>query len=168
VAPRTRPKIVISDERAELLDTGGGVVKALSLLGGEPFFHLNSDTLWTDGATPNLVRLARRFDAARMDALLLLAPMGSIGYAGRGDFHLLADGRLRRRTVQEAAPFIYAGVAILAPALFAGAPEEAFSLTCLFDRAEAAGRLYGLPIEGIWMHLGTPQAIALAEAVLGA
>lgn len=168
LAARARPKIIISDERAELLDTGGGVVKALALLGDKPFFHLNSDTLWIDSATPNLVRLARRFDPARMDTLLLLAPKESIGYAGCGDFHLLADGRLRRRAAQEAAPFVYAGVAILTPALFVGAPQGAFSLTRLFDRAEAAGRLYGLPIEGVWMHVGTPQAIALVEAVLGA
>ncbi len=120
VAGRRAPRIVISDERADLLDTGGGVVKALPSLGAAPFFHLNSDTIWIDGVKPNLVRLAEGFDAARMDALLLMAATSnSVGYAGRGDFAMAPDGRLRRRTEREVAPFVYAGVAILSPALFA-------------------------------------------------
>src|SRR5450631_2044371 len=123
VAGRRAPRIVISDERAELLDTGGGVVKALPSLGAAPFYHLNSDTIWIDGVRPNLVRLAEGFDAARMDALLLLAAASdSVGYTGRGDFAMAPDGRLRRRTEREVAPFVYAGVAILSPALFADTP----------------------------------------------
>jgi MurNAc alpha-1-phosphate uridylyltransferase len=166
---RKRPKIVISDERDELLDTGGGVVKALGKLGPEPFFNVNSDTLWIDGVKPNLQRLAAAFDRDRMDALLLLAPAtNSIGYAGRGDYHMLPDGRLKRRSEREVAAFVYAGVAIFSPALFAGAPRGAFSLTRLFDRAEEAGRLYGLRLEGLWMHVGTPDAIAGAEAAIRA
>jgi MurNAc alpha-1-phosphate uridylyltransferase len=169
LAGRRQPRIVIADERAKLLDTGGGVVKALDKLGREPFFHVNSDSIWIDGAKPNLDRLAAGFDPARMDALLLLAPAAnSIGYSGRGDFTMRPDGRLQRRAEREVAPFVYAGAAVFAPALFAGAPEGAFSLTRLFDSAAEAGRLYGLRLEGIWMHVGTPDAIALAEAAIKA
>jgi len=169
LAGRRAPEILISDERAQLLDTGGGVVKALPTLGDEPFFHINSDTLWIDNAVPNLQRLAESFDAARMDVLLLLAPTeGSVGYSGRGDFAMAPDGRLSRRGEREAVPFVYAGAAILAPALFAGAPAGPFSLTRLFNQAEAAGRLHGLPLDGVWMHVGTPAAIAEAEDALSA
>ncbi len=104
-------------------------------LGDAPFFLVNSDTLWLDGVKPNFARLADAFDADAMDALLLLAPTtGSIGYSGRGDFAMLPDGRLRRRAEHEVVPFVYAGAAILAPALFADAPAGAFPLTRLFDR----------------------------------
>jgi N-acetyl-alpha-D-muramate 1-phosphate uridylyltransferase len=161
------PKIVISDERGELLDTGGGVVKAMPLLGDAPFYHLNADTIWIDGVQPNLLRLAAAFDPAHMDMLLLLAATsGSVGYAGRGDFTMAADGRLRRRPEQDVAPFVYAGVAILNPALFSTAPPGAFSLNLLFDRAIEAGRLYGLRLEGVWMHVGTPEAISAAEKAI--
>jgi MurNAc alpha-1-phosphate uridylyltransferase len=169
VAARVRPKIVVSDERALLLGTGGGVVKALGALGAAPFFHVNSDSIWIDGVRPNLDRLAAAFDAAAMDALLLLASMtSSVGYSGRGDFAMSTDGRLTRRAEREVAPFVYAGAAVLAPRLFEGAPEGAFSLTQLFDRAEDAGRLHGLRLEGLWMHVGTPEAVAAAEAALAA
>jgi len=167
LAARQRPQIVISDERTALLGTGGGVVKAMSALGGGPFFHVNSDTIWIDGVAPNLMRLARAFDAARMDALLLLAPAAtSIGYVGRGDFTMTADGRLVRRAEREVAPFVYAGAAILTPAFFAGVPEGPSSMSPLFDRAVAVERLYGLRLEGLWMHVGTPDAIKAAEAAL--
>lgn len=167
LASRRAPRIVISDERTELLDTGGGVVKALPILGAAPFYHLNSDTIWIDGVKSNLVRLAESFDAARMDALLLLAATSSsVGYAGRGDFGMASDGRLQRRPEREVAPFVYAGVAVLSPALFADAPSGAFSLNLLFDRAIEAGRLHGLRLEGVWMHVGTPDAIAAAEAAI--
>lgn len=169
LAARARPRIVISDERNELLDTGGGVVKALPVLGREPFLHFNSDTIWIDGPEPNLTRLAAAFDPARGDALLLLAPVKtSLGYAGRGDYWIGDGGQLRRRAASEYAPFVYAGAAILTPALFADAPAGAFSLTRLFDRASAAGRLHGLPLDGTWMHVGTPDAIALAETAIAA
>ncbi len=169
LATRRRPRIVISDERAQLLNTGGGVVKALAHFGDAPFFHVNADTIWIDGKTPNMNRLGSRFDPAAMDALLLLAPIeGSIGYAGRGDFSLEIDGRLQRRGERPAVPYVYAGAAILTPALFQDAPPGAFSLTRLFDKAGAAGRLYGLPLEGLWMHVGTPDAIGLAEAAINA
>ena len=167
LAVRSKPRIVISDERGSLLGTGGGVVKALPELGGAPFFLINSDTIWIDGVKPNLKRLADAFDADSMDALLLLAPTtGSIGYAGRGDFAMAPDGRLRRRAEREVVPFVYAGAAVLSPALFKDAPPGEFRLTDLFDRAAAAGRLYGLRLEGMWMHVGTPDAIDLAEAAI--
>jgi MurNAc alpha-1-phosphate uridylyltransferase len=169
LAPRKAPRIVISDERGELLGTGGGIAKALPKLGDGPFFLVNSDTLWLDGGRPNFSRLADAFDGDTMDVLLLLAPTnGSIGYAGRGDFAMLADGRLRRRGEGGVVPFIYAGAAILSPMLFADAPAGAFSLTLLFDRAGGQGRLFGLPLEGVWMHVGTPEAVAAAEAALAA
>jgi N-acetyl-alpha-D-muramate 1-phosphate uridylyltransferase len=165
---RTRPRIVISDERDEILDTGGGVLKALPQLStGRPFFHMNSDTLWIEGVTPNLARLAAQFDAADMDILLLLASTAtSIGYEGRGDFIMSADGRLARRPEREVAPFVYAGAAILSPAIFADAPKGAFSLNRMFDQAIEAGRLHGLRLDGIWMHVGTPEAIKAAEAAI--
>jgi N-acetyl-alpha-D-muramate 1-phosphate uridylyltransferase len=164
---RTKPAITISDERGLLLGTGGGVVKALPALGYAPFFHINSDTLWIDSVKPNLARLAEGFDPATMDALLLLASTtGSIGYTGRGDFAMLPDGRLKKRGEREVAPFVYAGAAILSPALFKDAPQGEFSLTTLFDRAAEAGRLHGLRLEGLWMHVGTPDAIATAEAAI--
>ena len=164
---RTRPKIAISDERGELLDTGGGVAKALKLLGPEPFLHMNSDTLWIEGVTPNLPQLAASFDPARMDILLLLASTtASIGYEGRGDFIMAPDGRLSRRAERQVAPFVYAGAAMLAPAPFADAPKGKFSLNMMFDRAIEAGRLYGQRLEGTWMHVGTPAAIEAAEAAI--
>jgi MurNAc alpha-1-phosphate uridylyltransferase len=169
LATRAKPQIVISDERGLLLGTGGGVKKALPELGDAPFFHLNADTIWIDGVKPNLVRLAEAFDPTAMDALLLLAPTaGSIGYAGRGDFAMATDGRLRARSEREVAPFVYAGAAIFAPALFAGSPQGEFPLTALFTRAAQAGRLHGLRLEGLWMHVGTPDAIAAAEAAIKA
>jgi MurNAc alpha-1-phosphate uridylyltransferase len=165
--PRRAPKIIISDERDALLGTGGGVVKALPLLGDAPFYHVNSDTLWIDGVKSNLVRLAATFEPERMDALLLLAATtNSVGYAGRGDFAMAPDGRLRRRSEREVVPFVYAGIAMLSPALFEQAPSGAFSLTRLFDRAIEQGRLYGLRLEGVWMHVGTPEAVAAAEAAI--
>jgi MurNAc alpha-1-phosphate uridylyltransferase len=163
-ATRARPRIIISDERDAVLGTGGGVVKALPHLGDAPFYHLNADTLWIDGAQPNLTRLADAFDPARMDILLLMAPTaGSIGYGGSGDYAMLPDGTLRRRKEREVVPFVYAGVAILSPAIFAGAPTGEFALTKLFDCAGEQGRLFGLRLDGLWMHVGTPDAVQAAE-----
>jgi MurNAc alpha-1-phosphate uridylyltransferase len=169
LAPRKKPKIVIADERGLLLGTGGGLIKALPALGDAPFYLINSDTIWIDGVQPNLARLAGTFDAASMDALLLLAPTaGSIGYAGRGDFTMTGDGRLTRRAEREIAPFVYAGAAILSPRLFDRAPQGEFALTDLFARAAQQGRLHGLRLEGLWMHVGTPDAVGQAEAAIRA
>jgi MurNAc alpha-1-phosphate uridylyltransferase len=164
VATRSVPKVTISDERNLVLGTGGGVVKALPLLGPEPFYHLNADTMWIDGVRPNLARLAETFDPDRMDILLLMAPTAnSIGYSGAGDYAMLADGALRRRKENQVVPFVYAGVAIMSPALFADAPAGEFSLTKLFDRANEQERLFGLRLDGVWMHVGTPDAVRAAE-----
>ena len=165
--PRRAPRIIISDERADVLGTGGGVVKALPRLGSAPFFLVNSDTLWIDGVKSNLERLADAFRPDQMDALLLLAPTAtSVGYTDRGDFTMAPDGRLRRRPEREVVPFVYAGIAILSPTLFRDAPAGAFALTQLFDRAIERERLYGLRLDGVWMHVGTPEAVAAAEAAI--
>jgi MurNAc alpha-1-phosphate uridylyltransferase len=164
VAARMLPHVTISDERDAVLGTGGGVVKALPLLGNAPFFHVNADTLWIDGVRSNLARLAETFDPSRMDILLLMAPTtSSIGYQGRGDYAMAADGTLRKRKEHQVVPFVYAGVAIMSPAIFESAPAGEFSLTKMFDRANEQERLYGLRMDGVWMHVGTPDAIAAAE-----
>jgi MurNAc alpha-1-phosphate uridylyltransferase len=164
VARRSRPRIIISDERNEVLGTGGAVVKALPLLGDAPFYHLNADTMWIDGVRPNLARMADAFDPARMDILLLMAPTAtSIGYSGNGDYAMLTDGALRKRKEHQVVPFVYAGVAIMSPALFTDAPQGEFSLTKIFDRANERERLFGLRLDGVWMHVGTPDAVQAAE-----
>ena len=161
---RTRPRVLISDERDQVLGTGGGVVRALPLLGEAPFFHVNSDTMWIDGVRSNLARLAETFDPDGMDILLLMAPTtSSIGYGGRGDYAMLPDGALRKRREHQVVPFVYAGAAIMSPSLFAGAPKGEFSLTKVFDRANEQERLFGLRLDGVWMHVGTPDAIHAAE-----
>jgi MurNAc alpha-1-phosphate uridylyltransferase len=163
-AARTRPRVIISDERDQVLGTGGGVVKALPLLGDAPFFHVNADTMWIDGVRPNLARLAESFDPSRIDILLLMAPTtSSIGYGGRGDYAMLPDGALRRRREHQVVPFVYAGAAIISPKVFADAPAGEFSLTRVFDRANEQERLFGLRLDGVWMHVGTPDAVGAAE-----
>ena len=143
------------------------MVKALPELGDAPFFHVNSDTIWIDGVTPNLRRLAAAFDPARMDALLAARHQhSSIGYSGRGDFAMAPDGRLMRRGEREVVPFVYAGAAILTPAFFDGVAPGAFSMSPLFDRAVENERLYGLRLEGVWMHVGTPEAVKAAEEAI--
>ena len=164
VATRTKPRVIISDERDQVLGTGGGVVKALPLLGHDPFFLVNADTMWIDGVRPNLARMADAFDPARMVILLLMAPTtSSIGYGGRGDYAMLPDGALRRRKEHQVVPFVYAGAAIMSPSLFADAPSGEFSLTTMFDRANEQERLFGLRLDGVWMHVGTPDAVHAAE-----
>jgi N-acetyl-alpha-D-muramate 1-phosphate uridylyltransferase len=164
VRPRRRPTVAVSHERGALLETGGGIRKALPLLGGDPFLVLNSDSLWIDGATPNLVLLQNAWDPERMDILLLVAEAAkSLGYQGRGDFSINGSGQLQRRGERPSVPLVYAGVAILKPQLFDDTPQGAFSLNLVFDRAIVAGRLYGMPLDGQWLHVGTPDAIAAAE-----
>ncbi len=164
VAGRTAPRIAISDERDTILGTGGAVVKALPQLGNKPFYHVNADTMWIDGVQSNLARLAAAFDPAKMDILLLMAPTASsIGYSGNGDYAMLPDGALRRRKEYQVVPFVYAGAAIMSPAIFADAPRGEFSLTKSFDRANEQERLFGLRLDGTWMHVGTPDAVHAAE-----
>jgi MurNAc alpha-1-phosphate uridylyltransferase len=164
VLKRDRPAVVVSDERPKLLDTGGAVVRALPQIGPEPFYHLNSDSLWIEGARPNLEVLAERWDGEHMDGILMLAStVTAVGYDGRGDFEMDKEGRLTRRAERTVAPFVYAGAAILHPRVFAGLADEPFSLNRVFDEMIAAGRLYGMRMDGIWLHVGTPEAIAEAE-----
>ena len=159
------PKIIVSDERALLLDTGGGTKKALDVLGTGPFFIHNSDSVWSEGATRALPHMLRLWDAERMDCLLLLAPLAaSLGYAARGDFDLAPDGRLTRRGDRVVVPFAFAGVSLCEAKLFGEAPDGPFSLNVLWDRALAKGRLYGVRLDGRWMHVGTPESLAEAEA----
>ena len=164
VGRRSTPDIVISDESERLLDTGGGIVKALPHLGDTPFYLLNSDSFWVEGARPNLEWLADAWRDDNMDALLMLAStVRAVGYHGRGDFQMDPTGRLTRRPERQVAPFAYAGAAILHPRLFVGRKAEPFSLNELFNQAVEAGRLYGMRMDGLWLHVGTPEAIGEAE-----
>lgn len=161
------PAIQISDEREGLLDSGGGIIKALPLLGSEPFYLLNADTFWIDGVRPNLVLLAEGWDDARMDILLMIANRDqATGHTGGSDFSMSARGQLRRLGPGEPSPWIYAGAAIIHPRIFAGAPVSKISINRYFDEAIAADRLFGLAMDGIWLTVGTPGAIAEAEAAV--
>lgn len=167
LATRTEPRITISDERDTLLDTGGGIVRALPLLGADPFLIHNSNSVWLEGPHANLETLIETWDPERMDSLLLLAPSArSLGYDGAGDFVMASDGRLARRPPGAVAPFVFAGVSIAHPRLFEAAREEPFSLNVLWNRAIAAGRLFGVRLDGFWMHIGTPAALEQAEDAL--
>jgi N-acetyl-alpha-D-muramate 1-phosphate uridylyltransferase len=161
------PRIVISDERAEVLDTGGGIVKALPLLGDDPFFVVNSDSIWIDGDRPALQRLLAGWDGARMDCLLLLCPPErTVGYDGRGDFLTDAGGRIIGRVKPGGKGLAYIGAYLVHPRLLADERVSKFSMNLLWDRAIAQGRLYGIEHEGRWLHVGTPEAIPLAEQAL--
>lgn len=160
-------RIIFSLESDELLGTGGGVVKALPHFQGEPFFILNSDSIWVEGMHSALPQMIQQWDEKRMDGLLLLAAMTTaMGYDGRGDFNLAPDGRLARVKEQNSSPFAYPGVQIVHPRLFADPPPGAFSTNIMWDRAIAKGRLYGMRLEGVWIHVGTPEAREEAEAFL--
>jgi MurNAc alpha-1-phosphate uridylyltransferase len=166
LAQRHAPPVRLCVE-AERLETGGGIVNALPLLGSEPFFVVNGDVLWRDGSQPALTRLAAAWDDRRMDGLLLLHSVETaLGYAGQGDFLLAEDGRLARREPGKCAPLLFAGIQILHARLFEGAPPGAFSLNVLYDRAIAAGRLFGVVHRGAWCHVGTPADIPTAETFL--
>ena len=164
---RNRPEIIFSREE-EILETGGGVKKALKLFGEEPFFVINGDVCWLDGQQPALQRLATAWRDDTMDALLLIQPIiTAVGYDGwAGDFVMDPLGRLRRRREREVAPFLFAGVQILHPRLFKSAPAGPFSLNLLYDKALEAGRLWGLRHDGEWYHIGTPENLAEVEADL--
>lgn len=164
LAARTRPEIMISDERGRLLETGGGLTKAAPLLGSAPIFTANIDALWVDGALAELARLAAAFDPARMDFLLMLARLDhTLGFDGPGDFFVDSDGRLTRRGARAAAPFAYAGVQVMNPGVLAGRAIEPFSTNRLWDEALAKGRIFGCVMDAFWMHVGDPQARDAAE-----
>jgi MurNAc alpha-1-phosphate uridylyltransferase len=164
---RRAPRIVISDERERLLETGGGTRKALPLLGPDVFLVHNSDSVWLEGVGSNLRRLFEAWDGERYDCVLLLAlASSSVGYTGRGDFALDPEGRLRRRREREVVPFVYTGVQLVHPRLFADAPDGPFSMNLLWNKAILAGRALGVRMEGLWMHVGSPQELAESERVV--
>lgn len=160
--------VVISDERGQLMETGGGLVQARDLLGDDPILVVNSDNLWIDGPTDAIRLLASRWDDAAMDALLLVVPYARAhNHHGQGDFHLDASGRIvARRRPGRVAPFVYTGVQIMSPRLIRDWPEGPFSTNLFWNRAIEAGRAYGLVHQGLWFDVGTPPAIAKTEALL--
>ena len=164
---RTAPKIVISDERAKLLDQGGAIKKALPLIGDQPFFICNTDALWIEGPCCELARLAETFDPETMDAILLVAPtVGSVGVDWPGDFTMDPYRRLIQRDPRCVAPFVYAGFGVIKPQLFEDVAEDAFKLAPFFFRAAERGRLYGTRLDGAWLHVGRPESVAEAERAI--
>jgi MurNAc alpha-1-phosphate uridylyltransferase len=164
LASRSNPEIIISDERDKLLDQGGGIKKVLPLLRDKPFFICNTDAIWLEGAQSNLALLRERWDPEAMDVLLLVAASAtSIGVDWPGDFFIDAAGRLTRRGESEVAPFVYAGVGVIKPQLFAQVKEDIFRLAPFFFAAAERGRLFGQRLDGQWLHVGTPAAIEDAE-----
>lgn len=166
LASRGAPGVVISDERAELLETGGGMVKALPHL-PDPFFCLNADNIWLDGPNSAFHDLSRRWNPAEMDALLLVVPHPrALNFRGEGDFTMDPLGRLTRRRPGRVAPYIYTGIQLVSHRLLRDAPDGKFSTNILWDRAAGEGRLFGAAFTGLWFEVGTPQAIAPTEEVL--
>ncbi len=166
LAGRERPRIAFSREAARL-ETGGGVRKALPLLGEDAFFAINGDVCWLDGCTTALRRLAEAWNEAEMDALLLLHPtVHAVGYDGPGDFILTPEGRLRRRREREVAPLVFSGIQLFHPRLFEATPEGPFSLNLVYDKAAEAERLWGLRHDGQWFHIGTPENLRDVEDAL--
>lgn len=167
VAARRGPRIVISDERAALLDQGGGIKKVLPQLGAQPFLVCNTDSFWLEGPRSNLAALQARWNPEEMDVLLLVAATtSSIGVDWAGDFFMATDGRLTRRGERDVAPFVYAGIGVLKPELFRDAPDGPFRLAPYFFAAAEQGRLFGQRLDGIWLHVGTPEAIIEAEETI--
>ena len=165
--PQEGLRISISDERAQLLETGGGLVHALPLIDSDPFLVVNSDNLWIDGPVDSLRMLSRHWDDARMDALLLLVPLARANnHSGHGDFHMDRDGRISRRRVGRVAPFVYTGIQIVSKRLIVDAPTGPFSFNLFWDRAIAAGRCFGASHQGLWFDVGTPGAVAATAAVI--
>jgi MurNAc alpha-1-phosphate uridylyltransferase len=159
--------IRVSDERAALLETGGGVTKALPLIDADPFFVINADNMWIDGSADTLRLLAQRWDAEAMDALLLLVPLArAAGYEGRGDFHLDPVGVVAPRGEFRIAPFVFSGIQLISKRLFDGEPVEPFSMWRAWHKALAHGRLFGAVHQGLWFHVGTPASVGETEVML--
>lgn len=157
-------EVAISDERALLLETGGGMVRAEPLIDADPFLVVNSDNFWVDGPSDSLKLLAAQWREGEMDALLLLVPQARAGnHSGRGDFHMDPQGRLRRRGPSRVAPFVYTGIQMVSKRLLREAPDGAFSTNLLWDRAIAEGRCFGAVHQGLWFDVGTPAAIGATE-----
>jgi MurNAc alpha-1-phosphate uridylyltransferase len=166
VTARSAPQVTVSDERALLLETGGGMIKALEHL-PDPFFALNADNIWLDGPNNAFAELSRRWNPDQMDALLLLVPHArAANFNGPGDFHMDPLGKLSRRRDGRIAPFIFTGIQLVSHRLLRDAPEVPFSTNILWNRAIAEGRLYGLSFSGLWFEVGTPQAIRPTEEAL--
>jgi len=168
VEHKNNPDIQISNETSLLLETGGGVVKAAPMLGAKPFFVLNSDAFWIDRpGISTIEKMRKQFDSEKCDFLLLLAKHeAAIGFDGNGDFFLSDNGALQRRGEADFAPYIFAGCYLAHPRVLANAPEGAFSMNVLWDRALSAGRIWGMVHDGLWLHVGTPEAIAAAERAI--
>ena len=161
---RTRPEIVISDEREKLLDQGGGIKKVLPLIGDADFFICNTDAVWLEGPHSTIAAMREAWRPDEMDILLLVAATsGSVGVDWPGDFHMAPGGRLTRRAEREVSAFVYAGVGIIKASLFKEAQEDVFRLAPYFFRAAQAGRLFGVRLNGQWLHVGSPGAIEEAE-----
>jgi len=161
-------KVTISDERAQLLETGGGITRALPLIGTDPFLAINADNIWVDGPISAVRLLAERWDARQMDALLLMIPLARANcHQGQGDFHMDQWGRLGRRRPGRIAPFVFTGLQMLSKRLFAGAEPTPFSMNRLWDRAAAQGRLFGVVHQGLWFDVGTAAAVRETEVLLG-
>jgi MurNAc alpha-1-phosphate uridylyltransferase len=160
-------EVVISDERNQLMETGGGLIQALPLIDCDPFLALNSDNLWIDGPADTVKLLASQWDDARMDALLLLVPQArALNNKGMGDFHMDRTGRLRRRERSHVAPFVFTGIQMVSKRLLRDAPGGPFSTNVLWDRAIEEGRAFGAVHQGLWFDVGTPQSIPMTEAAL--
>ncbi|MCJ8189949.1 nucleotidyltransferase family protein [Sphingomicrobium aestuariivivum] len=167
LATREGMEFAISDEREALLETGGGLVKALPMIDSDPFISCNSDNFWVDGPSDSLRLLSSQWDADKMDALLLLVPHArAFHHRGRGDFHLDRHGRLKRRVANKVAPYVFTGIQLVSKRLLRDAPEGKFSTNLLWDRAIEEGRLYGAVHQGLWFDVGTPPAIPATEAIL--
>jgi len=167
LAKRRAPKILVSDERAQLLDQGGGIKRALPLIGEDPFLICNTDAFWIEGPRSNVARLARSFDPETMDIeLLVAAGAGAVGVDWPGDFVMTHDGRLQPHDPRHVAPFVYTGVGIVKPQLFANQTADVFRLAPFFHAAAAHGRLYGVRLDGLWVHVGRPENIAEAETAI--
>jgi MurNAc alpha-1-phosphate uridylyltransferase len=165
VKARTDLEIIISDEREQVLETGGGLAKARPLLGDDPIFVVNTVAFWGHGGAEPLKSLSGNFDPYEMDEILLLADTKRcLGFPGAGDFFRdVATGKLTRRGDAETAPWAYAGVRIMKPHLYDNEPAEPFSANRIWNQLIPKGRIKGVLLDDFWLHVGDPQALKDAE-----